>query len=184
MADSGFDGVEIHTPTLTAVHPKINPSPSPPPDILPSTHISSAANNREDDGSQKTRGDATLIGSLTGGDLEMVRSASKQGLPPDQDDKDEPQVNDVSLHCGPTPKKLKRLYDAFSEACKKDDSYTHRSTRRRTGHQSCHEIGDGHPNEGLNFSEDLRLVIHRDTTPPLEEAPRVTQAAYVIHFDA
>jgi hypothetical protein len=76
---------------LTAVHPKINPSPSPPPDILPSTHISLTANNHEDDGIQKTCGDAALIESLTGGrDNEMIRSAGEKGLPPDQDDKDEP----------------------------------------------------------------------------------------------
>ncbi|RSL81128.1 hypothetical protein CDV31_017065 [Fusarium ambrosium] len=161
MAYSGFDGVEIHTPTLTAVHPKISPPPSPLPDILPSTHISSATNNREDDGSQKTGGDAILIGFLTGGDLEMIQAASEQGLPPDQGDKDEPQVKDASLPRSQPTESLKRLaHDAF-EASEKDNSHIDRPVRRKFVYQSDDETGDGHPSgESTNSSEASFLRVY------------------------
>ncbi|KAJ3455024.1 hypothetical protein MRS44_013624 [Fusarium solani] len=161
MADPGFDGVERHSPPLTAVRPKIEPSSSPPPDIPPRTHISSTTNNHEDDGTQNTCGDATLIESLTGGNTEMIQSAVKNGLPPDQGDKD--LMKDVTLHGNQAPENptRKRIYRTAFGALEQGNGQTLPPAQRRVA-------GDGHPNGGLltNSSKGFPEVFYTDDTSP------------------
>ncbi|KAH7232526.1 hypothetical protein B0J15DRAFT_505448, partial [Fusarium solani] len=143
------------------VRPNIKPSPSPPPDIPPPKHMPSTTANHEDDGTQNTCGDKTLIEFLTGGNMGMMQSAVKKGLPPDRDDqgdKDEPQVKDASLlHSQPT-KNLKRLSDDALELLKEDDSHIGRSIRRKIAHQSDNETSDGHPSEGSTNASEVPLL--------------------------
>ncbi|KAH7232536.1 hypothetical protein B0J15DRAFT_409186, partial [Fusarium solani] len=94
-----------------------------------------------------------------------------KGLPPDQDDKDEPQVKDVPLPRSQPTKKLERLPDDLSEALGKYNSCICRSSRRKIVYQPGNETGDGHLHEGLltNPSTSIRVVIYRETTPTSEE---------------
>ncbi|KAI8710793.1 hypothetical protein NCS52_01539200 [Fusarium sp. LHS14.1] len=166
MTDPGFDGVGKNTPLLTAAHPKMTPSPSPPPDILSSTHISSAVNN-EDDGGRGTGGDATLIRFLTDGrDIETIHPAGEKGLPPDQDDKED--LKNVTLPLSQAPEKpmLKRLREATLAASEQDNGQILHPARRRAVSQPDNETCDGHPNEGslTNFSKRGSLAIYDDVS--------------------
>ncbi|RSL40438.1 hypothetical protein CEP54_016120 [Fusarium duplospermum] len=179
MEDSRLDGMEKGSPGLKPFNPKIQPSPSPPPDTPSPKHAPSTTANHEDHRPRRasaTEGDAKLIESLTGGDLEMIRLAGEKGLPPDQDDKDKPQVEDASLPRSQPPQSLKRLSDGVLKQLGIGGSQIGRSTRQKIVHQSDNGTGGGYPNERLLtiFSEAHPPVIYDDSPPP-GEASGVTQ---------
>jgi hypothetical protein len=118
----------------------------------------STTNNHEDDGTQNTRGDETLMESLTGGNIEVIQAAVKRGLPPDQDDQDEPQVKDASLPRSQPTENLKRLAHDVFEASEKDNSHIGRPVRRKIVYQSDNETGDGHPSEGSTNASEVPLL--------------------------
>ncbi|KAM0471552.1 hypothetical protein ACHAP7_009072 [Fusarium lateritium] len=106
------DVVTGRSPLMTPLRPKLEPSPSPPPDI-PAAQVSlspSFIDGRDKSNRNKihpTSGDAVLVAYLDNNrDPEIARAAGLQSLPYDEDSPDEepPQdrpVNNNNLMSGP-----------------------------------------------------------------------------------
>ncbi|KAF4963421.1 hypothetical protein FSARC_8570 [Fusarium sarcochroum] len=94
------DVVPRGSPLMTPLRPKLEPSPSPPPDI-PAAQVSlspSSIDGRDKSNRHKVRptsGDAVLVAYLDNGrDPEIARAAGRESLPYDEDSQDEESRQD------------------------------------------------------------------------------------------
>ncbi|KAF5673074.1 transcriptional regulator prz1 [Fusarium heterosporum] len=89
------------SPLMTPLRPRLEPSPSPPPDI-PATQVSLSPSSTDGRGKSNrhkvhptTSGDAVLVTYLDNGrDPDIARVAGRQSLPYDEDSPDEDQRQD------------------------------------------------------------------------------------------
>lgn len=185
MEDSGLDSVDKGSPGLKPFYPNLELSPSPPPPKrMPSTTA-----NHGDHGPGKacgTSGDAVLVEHLGNWESpEIALSAAEEDLPPDQGDKEEDLMKNVTFPGSQAPVKptLKRLYETAFGAPEQGNGRITHPIRRRVVHQLDNKTGDAHLNERslTNFSKGASLIIYDPPSPG--EASGVTQAAYVIEFN-